>query len=113
MVNFLLFDVGLITLGVILWRFSWYSLNKLTIWDILAGRDRIIGKDTDMSVYLGCLHRIIKNISSIDNSYIMNQCGFEAFAYLFFLRRMTHLMLVLTITDFFVWIPYQLYFNPI
>jgi len=31
---------------------------------------------------------------------------------MFFLRRFTHLMAIFSITDIFVWIPYQLIFTP-
>jgi len=31
---------------------------------------------------------------------------------MFFLRRLSHIMIILTITDICVWIPYQLYFQP-
>jgi len=30
---------------------------------------------------------------------------------MFFLRRLSHIMVILTISDICVWIPYQLYFQ--
>ena len=53
----------------------------------------------------------MKNLTLTENGHVMEQCGFEAFTYLFFLRRFVHLMAIFTISDIFVWIPYQLLFT--
>ena len=53
----------------------------------------------------------MKNLTTTENGFVMEQCGFEAFAYLFFLRRFIHLMAIFTLTDIFVWVPYQLLFT--
>lgn len=104
-------DLGLIVLSVILWRFFWYSLNKLQIWDLKRGEFTLVGRDGSLVRAVKSLYRILKNMSSLKNSYVMDQCGFEAYAYLYFLRRFTHLMAILTLTDLCLWVPYQLYFN--
>lgn len=46
-----------------------------------------------------------------ETGYVQEQCGFEAFTYLFFLRRMIHLMGIFTLTDIFIWVPYLLIFS--
>ena len=59
------------------------------------------------------LWSIIKNMGSLEQNYILTQCGFEAFSYMFFLKRFIHVMAILTITDLFLFVPYQLFFNDI
>lgn len=106
-------DVGLIIAGLVFWRVFWYQINKLKIWDLKHGVDVTIGKESPVFKAVKALNKLIKNISSLNQNYVLSQCGFEAFSYLFFLRRMTHLMAILTITDLCILIPYQLYFNDL
>jgi hypothetical protein len=104
-------DIALVLAGLILWKFFWYDLNKLKIWDIKYGIDVTIGKDTPIWRVIKCLHKAIKNLSSLNHNYFMETCGFEAYSFLFFQKRFAHLMFVLTITDICVLIPYELFFN--
>jgi hypothetical protein len=77
------------------------------------GVEVTIGRDCHVFKVVKALHKLIKNLSSLNHNYFMSQCGFEAFSYLFFLRRFTHLMAILTITDICILIPYQLFFNDL
>ena len=69
-------DLGLIAVSLVLWRFFWYSLNKLKIWDLKRGENATIGKDSSLIRVIKRLYRILKNISSLKNNYIIEQCGF-------------------------------------
>lgn len=71
-----------------------------------------IGSSSSILKCFRCLHLILKNITQLPN-YVTNQCGFEAFTYLFFLRRMAHLLTILLLTDLTVWLPYLLFFQKI
>lgn len=106
-------DIGLVIASFIVWRFLWIRLNLLEIRDIFPTENREYVRLNDWnSLVKGfkCLRKIMTNLSNL-KSYIEYQCGFEAFTYLFFLRRIIHIMAILTITDICVWIPYQLYFQ--
>ena len=106
-------DVGLVIFSFIVWRFLWIHLNILEIKDIYPteGTSNVRLHDFKSLIRgFKCLRKIMTNLSNL-KSYIEFQCGFEAFTYLFFLRRLIHIMAVLTITDICVWIPYQLYFQ--
>lgn len=70
-----------------------------------------IGKDFPVYRLWKALWRIVSNMGSLNQNYILSQCGFEAFSYLYFLKKFIHIMAILTITDLFVFIPYQLFFN--
>jgi hypothetical protein len=106
-------DLAIIGVTFILWKLFWHSLNKLSIRNVQNGRDEPVGSGEPIWNNVKSLHRIIKNLTLTEGNYVLEQCGFEAFTYLFFLRRFSHLMAIFTLTDLFVWIPYQLIFtNP-
>ncbi len=109
--SFIFIDVSVIIGGVILWVIFWYNLNKLKIWDLKEGVEIGIGKDFAVYKLWKALWRIVNNIGSLNQNYILTQCGFEAFSYLFFLKKFIHIMAILSITDLFIFIPYQLFFN--
>jgi len=71
-------DLGLIIAGCLLWRLLWYSINQLKIWEIKHGKDINIGSQSESSIFnaIKALHRIIKNLRSIDNNYVIHVCGF-------------------------------------
>lgn len=105
-------DLGIIIGSIILWRILWYKAGRLSIWDLKRGEDVKIGSESSIIRCLKNLHKILKNVASLNN-YVIHKCGFEAFTYLFFLRRFYHLMAILTLTDLCIWIPYQFYFNDV
>jgi hypothetical protein len=109
--SFIFIDVSVIIGGVILWVIFWYNLNKLKIWDLKEGVEIGVGKDFAVYKLWKALWRIVNNIGSLNQNYILTQCGFEAFSYLYFLKKFIHIMAILSITDLFIFIPYQLYFN--
>lgn len=73
--TFLLLDLGLVLLSFILWRILWYSLNRLSIWDIKLSRNIVIGAGSSLIGCLKCLYRIAKSVAQIDN-YLIAKCGF-------------------------------------
>lgn len=101
----------IVLVSAILWKIFWHSLNKLSIRNLKTGRDEPIGPTEPISNSIKCLYRILKSLSINENGYVMDTCGFEAFTYLFFLRRFIHLMAIFTFTDIFIWMPYLFIFN--
>lgn len=49
----------------------------------------------------------------VGDNCLITKCGFEYYTYIFFLRRLCLIMAVLMVTDLCVWIPYQLFFQPL
>lgn len=103
--------LAVIIVAALLWKIYWHSLNKLTIRNINNSRDEPIGPGHSIIDNIKCLHRILKNLTTSEKGYVQDQCGFEAFTYLFFLKRMIHLMAIFTLTDLFIWVPYMVIFD--
>ena len=105
------FDIAIILISFIIWKYLWLSTNKLTIKVVRDDTDYSIGPQTNVFTLFHHVRDIVKQMIGLDDCYLITKCGFEYYTYLFFLRRLALLMAILIITDLCIWIPFMLFFH--
>jgi hypothetical protein len=67
----LAFDLGIMVATIVLWKFLWHNLNKLSIRNLNTGRDEPVGQGESIWSNLRCLHLILKNLTMTESGYLM------------------------------------------